>query len=302
MFLNETVNDNLMNRILLACKGVAVGLADLIPGISGGTVALLFGIYERLITAVKDLRFSWIWSIFLFLVTRKAWHLRRAKRTFLEIDWQFLIPLGIGVGFAVIVLSHFVEYFLHAHFDATMALFVGLILSSTLILLHRTGYQGRRPMVFGFMGGLLGIALLSFDTATTSPSILYLALCGFIAIMALFLPGISGSYILLLLGQYEHMLDAITNPFVGWPSLLAFIVGACVGAYVISHIIAYLLKNYHGITICALIGFLLGSLAVPVSRIGHFGVGTLMMFAIGFVVPFALFVVTNRLKNTRRRI
>ncbi|MFA9564313.1 MAG: DUF368 domain-containing protein [Acidimicrobiales bacterium] len=242
-------------------RGFLMGSADIVPGVSGGTVALVLGIYERLIHSIRQ----------------GAAALGHLVRTDVEgaieklktVDWAFLIPLGVGILTAVIVLSSVVGDLLDERPIEMAGLFFGLIIGSTVIAWHLL----RSPQsyhliivavvaVVAFVGlGLRGGGVDEESVSQASnPAMLAFFLAGAIAICAMILPGVSGSFLLVMLGMYEPVLDAISDRETS--SILIFGLGCIIGLALFSTLLDRLLASNHDDVLAALIGLMLGSLRV----------------------------------------
>ncbi|WP_299464332.1 DUF368 domain-containing protein [uncultured Gimesia sp.] len=241
-------------------RGLLMGGADIIPGVSGGTVALILGIYQRLITAIShcDAR------LFQLLLHRK-WS--EAAR---HLDLRFVIPLGVGILTGVVSLASLMHYLLDYHLQLTLSLFFGLILASSFLvaqMVHRWTF----PNVIALLASLAGVYILVGEHSVKPPEgNLYVFLCGMIAICAMILPGISGALILVLLGKYHDITGLLkTIPkellkgHIDWSGLLTvfvFVLGCLLGLILFSKVLRWLLHNYHTMTMAVLCGLMIGSL------------------------------------------
>lgn len=246
-------------------RGVLMGAADAIPGVSGGTIALIVGIYERLVTALS--RFG---VRFLRLLFKKQWG--EAAR---EIDLGFLLVLFAGIVTGAGASLSLVHYLLEEHRSMTFAAFFGLILGSSILvaaMIRRRSPVAMLFLVLGIAGafwlcgGVASTGSLLPVSAEFQESRLYVLLCGMIAICAMILPGISGSYILLLLGQYERITGSIKEILkLGgtWEDLIVVAIfgfGCAVGLMVFTKILRWFLARAHDVTLATLCGFMIGSL------------------------------------------
>ncbi|MEN8114157.1 MAG: DUF368 domain-containing protein [Actinomycetota bacterium] len=240
-------------------RGYLMGAADIVPGVSGGTIALVLGIYERLIASVRA--GSSALGAFLRLdVSRGIEWLR-------EVEWRFILPLGAGIGLAVITLSHLLERLLHDHAVLMAALFLGLVLGSALIAwqLLTVRDTGRILILFGVAAivfVVLGLSESTSDEAAqlADPQMWAFFASGAIAICAMILPGVSGSFILVMLGMYGALLSAVTSR--DFLSLGVFIVGAVVGLALFSQVLHRALRDHYNSVMAALVGLMLGSIRV----------------------------------------
>ncbi len=238
-----------------------MGSADIIPGVSGGTMALITGIYDRLIYAIR----SFDKSVILNLLRL------RFLKIFSWIHWKFLMILFAGIAGAVAFFTKVVplQVYMFTHPEMIYGLFFGLIAGSIILLLKEIEPGKRTPgNVFALIAGaLLGFWIVTLVPASTPETFWYVLASGAISICAMILPGISGAYILLILQKYDYILtqigdlggvataDALVN-------LLPFVMGAVLGLILFSRLLSWLLKNYHTTTLLVLIGFLAGSLYV----------------------------------------
>jgi putative membrane protein len=234
--------------IVLGAKGFCMGASDVVPGVSGGTMAFILGIYEELIDVIK----SFDLKSLQFLVTLKF-------RPLLDrISWQFLLAVGIGIFAAIFTLSRLLSWLLQNRPVFIWSFFLGLILASVLSVSRRV--EAWRILTWlCLVGGTVGsYFLVGLVPVSTPNDYWFLFLCGAVAICAMILPGISGSYILVLLGKYRYVLDAVNQRDFLVLGLVA--AGACVGIIAFSRILGWLLKNYHDLMVATLTGLMIGSL------------------------------------------
>lgn len=229
--------------------GIAMGIADIIPGVSGGTMAFILGIYEDLLNAIKSFNLD---------AVRMAVRLE-FKRLLTYIPWQFLFTLLLGIGIAFLSLAHAISWLLDNQPVYLFAFFFGLILASILAIgaLIRWTAKTIITLIIGTVVAFVIVGMVPLDMPH-DPLTLFLS--GAVAIMAMILPGISGSFILLILGQYDYILEAVKslNIFI----LLPVALGAVIGITAFSRVLSWLLKHYHELTITVLVGFMIGSLRV----------------------------------------
>ncbi len=281
-------------------KGFMMGIADVIPGISGGTLAFILGIYERLIHAITQISLTNIKEAFSFLKKKDFKSLHAMAKT---LDSYFLIMLFLGVGTSIILLSQIMSHLYETYTSFVIFFFTGLILGSLNIIYKSIPRHSFFNYMFGLGGFLLGISLLYFNPITQlNPSLWVVFLSGFFAVAALFLPGISGSFILLIMGMYAYILSLLSNFFINSVEIIVFLVGALCGMIVISRIIHYLFSRDKGKTLYALLGFVIGSLSIPISiakplvNVGNivYHVGFLVS---GILVVLILLYITNEKKD-----
>lgn len=246
--------------LIQAGRGLLMGGADIIPGVSGGTVALILGIYQRLITAISHC------DAHLFqLLFRREW-----SAAIRYLDLRFIIPLGIGILTGVVSLASLMHYLLDYHLQLTLSLFFGLILASS-VLVAQMVQRWTVLNVLAFVVSTIGVYILVGEHAIQPPEgNLYVFFCGMIAICAMILPGISGALILILLGKYHDvtgLLKTIPRELlkgnIDWNGLLTvlvFVLGCLLGLILFSKVLRWLLHNYHTLTMAVLCGLMVGSL------------------------------------------
>jgi len=249
--------------ILTLIKGGLVGIANIIPGVSGGTFALILGIYEKLLAAIGNFGTGTAKSIFSVILDPKNQNKRRLfKQEMQRIDLGWLLLLAIGAVLAILLSSHLIAYLLDNHLSATLAFFVGLIVPSIIVpyrLLNQRGIKELLSVLIG-CGFLILLTVVLKPTAQSSSGLLSLFFAGAIAVSAMILPGVSGSFVLMLMGEYRAVLEAINN--MDFIKLFVFAMGCIVGLLAFVRLLNYLLKKYHSLTISFLIGLILGSLWV----------------------------------------
>jgi putative membrane protein len=231
-------------------RGFCMGSADIIPGVSGGTMALILGIYERLLVAIRSFDHAWLRDLLGF---RLADALSRN-------DLQFLLPLGAGIALALLFFTRIIPLpiLIITHPELIYGLFFGLILASVVVLMGEVERYGFREIFVTVTGVLLGLAVVNLVPVETPTALWFVFLCGFVAISAMLLPGISGSFILLVLGKYAYIINAFGA--LDLPVIFAFGIGAITGLVVFSRAIVWLLRRYHQPTLLVIKGILIGSL------------------------------------------
>lgn len=233
---------------LITLKGMAMGAADVVPGVSGGTIAFITGIYEELITTISNISFKSISVLFK----------EGIKPFWKEVNGNFLVALLLGIFISILSLAQLLTFLLESHAIPTWSFFFGLIVASIPLVGQRVKHwQGSR--IFAFVAGAI-IAWLITDLPPVeqTDASWYLFISGMIAICAMILPGISGSFILILLGSYLTLLAAVNDRDI--VSILIFMAGAVVGILSFSRFLKFMFSRFHDITIAVLSGFLLGSL------------------------------------------
>ena len=236
------------NHLLLFLKGIAMGVSDLIPGISGGTVALLLGIYKNLIKSLKSVNKK---TLFYFLTLNY-------NRLSHQLNFKFLIPVFFGIITSIIFFSKIISFLITDHKILLFSFFFGLIFFSSLKIIYDLKPKSSKSYLIIILGFSFGFFISLINPINTSDSFLSIFLSGFIAISAMLLPGISGSYILLMIGKYEFMLESISNLYL--ENILIFSIGALLGILCFSKIIYWLLNKYYNTTIFFLSGLMLGAL------------------------------------------
>ncbi|MFC1884874.1 DUF368 domain-containing protein [Thermodesulfobacteriota bacterium] len=241
-------NRSLLQYVILSAKGFCMGASDVVPGVSGGTMAFILGIYEELIDAIR----SFDLKSLKFLLTFKI------GRMLEYISWPFLLAVGIGILAAILSFARLLSWLLQNKPVFVWAFFFGLILASVLSVSRRVEVW-RLSVWLSLACGLVGAYfLVGLVPVKTPDEPWFLFLCGAVAICAMILPGISGSFLLVLMGKYQYVLDAVNdrNFFV----LAVVSLGACTGIVFFSRLIGWLLKRYHDLTVALLTGLMLGSL------------------------------------------
>jgi putative membrane protein len=234
--------------LILAIKGFCMGAANVIPGVSGGTMALILGIYEELIHAIRSLNLRFLGLIALL----------RIREAFSSVSWPFLLSVGLGVILATLSLAQALSWLLITYPVVVWSFFFGLILSSVFTV-GRVVREWRISTFVAIGVGAVGAYLLfGMIPAVTPNAPWFLVLSGILAICAMILPGISGAYILVLLGKYHYTLEALNNR--DFETLFLLTVGAVVGLLSFVRILDWLLKRYYDLTMAILIGLMLGSL------------------------------------------
>lgn len=225
-----------------------MGAADVVPGVSGGTIAFITGIYEELINSIKEINTG---AVRLFFTGR--W-----RSFWKQINGSFLLAVFAGIFISVLSLAKLLEYLLEHQPVLIWSFFFGLVLASSYVVSKKIGHWDYSRVV-ALIGGI-GIAfyITSVTPTTTSDAFWFVFLSGGLASCAMILPGISGSFILLLLGKYSFALHAVNNRII--PDLLLLGAGAVTGLILFANLLSWLLKKYHDATITVLVGFMIGSL------------------------------------------
>ena len=245
----------LLKYLLVSLKGMCMGAADVVPGVSGGTIAFMTGIYETLVGSINSIDTTAVKLLF----TGKI------KDFWKHINGTFLVFLAAGILISVFSLAKLMQFLLANHPIQTWAFFFGLIVASSIFILK--GIKGWRWQEFLILaiGIVTGAVVCTLSPTETPDSLWFIFICGAIAICAMILPGISGSFILLILGKYEYIMGTISGLTSGQfgHNLLVlgvFGAGAVVGLLSFSKFLHWLLGRWHKQTLLALAGFIIGSL------------------------------------------
>lgn len=242
------MNRTIKEYLVLVLKGMGMGAADVVPGVSGGTVAFITGIYEELIESIKSINLN---AVKLFF-TGKFVEFWKA------INGTFLISVFIGIGISVFSLAKGLEFLLNNYPILVWSFFFGLIVASAIYVSRSIEKWNPGTIIAGIGGIIVAYLITVISPAEANTSYWFIFFSGSIAICAMILPGISGSFILVLLGMYKFILEAVGNLEIA--VILTFLIGAAVGIIAFSNVLSWLLKKYHNITIAVLAGFMVGSL------------------------------------------
>ena len=272
--------------VLIFLKGLFMGSADIVPGVSGGTIALITGIYERLIYAISSIKFSFIKPLL-------KGNLSDFKTKLVEeIDFELFIPLFLGIGIAFITLAKVISYLLDTQTAYTFSFFLGLILASAYILYTKLENLNIKLVIITAIGIILSYIFVGLNPIAANHSLIVIFISGLIAICAMILPGISGSFLLLLLGQYQYMLNALNSR--NLIEIFVFCIGALIGILGFSKLLNYLLEKYESATMAFLIGIMLGTLRLPLMKISATVKGSWIPCIILAVIAFALIIVLEK--------
>tara|TARA_B100001063_G_C16779126_1_gene569342 strand:+ start:29659 stop:30585 length:927 start_codon:yes stop_codon:yes gene_type:complete len=233
--------------IQLALKGMAMGAADIVPGVSGGTIALIAGIYEEFVDALKS--FSSVLGVLKKEGLKAAWK---------HINGSFLITLFSGIIISLLGLVQFIKFALVNHPILLWSFFFGLILASCYFV-GKLVTKWNILSILALIAGTVSIYLITtFSPAETTTAPWFVFISGMIAICAMILPGISGSFILVLLGKYKYIIESLSELNV--TVIITFAAGCVVGLLSFSHLLSWMLKKHHNFTMALLTGFMIGSL------------------------------------------
>ena len=237
--------------LLLFFKGIGVGAANVIPGVSGGTIAFITNIYEELIDSLKSLDFKAVRLLFTFRVMELSRH----------INLPFLIVLFAGVFISIISLGKILDFLFHHYPIHVWAYFFGLILASVFFVGKKIDTWNFASVIMLIIGTAIAVSISFLRPASENANFIYLTICGIVAMSSMLLPGLSGSFVLILLGNYQLIfLQAV--PEFQVDVLIPIAIGCIIGLVALSHFISYILKKFRDGTIALLTGFILGSLLI----------------------------------------
>jgi putative membrane protein len=245
-----------LNYIMVAVKGACMGAADVIPGVSGGTIAFITGIYDDLLASINAIDSTAV----------KLFFTGKFKEFWKYINGGFLASLFCGILFSVMTLAGIMQYLLKHHPIQTWAFFFGLIVASSIFILRGIKGWNLKAVLFLVLGVILGVTVCTLSPTTTPDALWFIFISGAIAICAMILPGISGSFILLILGKYQYIMSVITGLTSGEAIgesiviLCVFAVGAACGILAFSRFLHWLLGRFNKETLIVLAGFIIGSL------------------------------------------
>ena len=235
-------------RIGLFFKGVAMGAADIVPGVSGGTIALITGIYEELIESIKNINLSLFQTLFK----------TGFKDFWKKLNGNFLLTIYLGITAAVFLLANLISNLLSNHEYKIWGLFFGLVLASAFMILNQVEKLTNKNLIYLILGIVIAGLISFLSPASTPETPIFVFLSGSIAITATILPGISGSFILLLLSKYEFIINAIKS--FDLQILSVFALGCILGLIIFSRVLSFMFANFKNEILSLLSGFLIGSL------------------------------------------
>jgi putative membrane protein len=226
-----------------------MGAADVVPGVSGGTMAFILGIYEELVDSIRNVARPPLWRALLG---------GRIGEAFAAINGRFLVAVGAGILTAVLSLARGISWLLRNEPVLLWSFFFGLVLASVLVVGQRIPRW--TPALWGALalGTVVAFWLVGLVPAQTTEAAWFIFLSGALAICAMILPGISGSFVLVLLGKYQFILDAVNSRDLA--TLAVFVSGIAVGIVSFAQVLGYLFRRYHDVTVAVLTGLMLGSL------------------------------------------
>jgi putative membrane protein len=236
--------------LLLLGKGMAMGAADIVPGVSGGTIAFITGIYERLLAALTAFRPKTM------CVIRQ----QGLVAFWQAVDGWFLLILFTGIMTSILSFANIISYLTNTFPISVWSFFFGLVVASIICLIKQVSHWRRQECLAILIGTIVAVLISVLRPVQLPDTWWMMVLSGFIAICAMILPGVSGSFILLMMGMYGVFIQAITNMNILF--LASFGLGCVAGLLVFSHFLSFLLRQYHSMMMAVLTGFLIGSLNV----------------------------------------
>ena len=246
----------LLKYIVTAIKGACMGAADVIPGVSGGTIAFIMGIYDEFVGSLASINMEAVKLLFS----------GKFKAFWKHINGSFLLSIVIGIGISVVCLAGLMQYLLANKPIQTWAFFFGLIVASSIFIIRGISGWKLREVLFLVFGVVLGVTICTLSPPQTPDGLWFIFLSGAIAICAMILPGISGSFILLILGKYQYIMgvisDLVSGVNIGQNILIIGVlgIGAVIGILAFSKFLHWLLARWQKETMIVLAGFIIGSL------------------------------------------
>lgn len=237
-------------HIALFLKGLAMGAANVIPGVSGGTIALITGIYEELIDSIKSFDLKALKLLQQFKIAEFIAH----------VNAYFLAAVFAGIFISILSLAKLLEFLLESYELWTMAFFFGLILLSIYSVGKTVSKWDAKSVIALIVGTAVAVSIAFLAPATENASFFYVFLCGIVAICSMILPGLSGSFILIIMGNYALILGAVGNFDIN--ILIPLMIGCVVGLVAFSQLLSWVFKHHKDATIATMTGFILGSLCI----------------------------------------
>ncbi len=247
---------NYLKYLFVTVKGICMGAADVIPGVSGGTIAFMTGIYEELVGSINAINGTAV----------KLFFTGRFRQFWKHINGNFLFSLVLGIMISILSLAKLMQYLLDYQPVQTWAFFFGLIVASSIFILRGIKSWKANDFVMLVFGIVLGVVVCTLAPTETPDGLWFIFCCGAIAICAMILPGISGSFILLVLGKYKYMMGVLADIVSGkgdwldFVTVIVFILGALFGIIAFAKFLHWLLQHYHRQTLLVMAGFIIGSL------------------------------------------
>jgi len=251
-----------LDYLVVTFKGIAMGAADVVPGVSGGTIAFISGIYEELIESIDNVNFGFF----------KVWKKEGFKSAWASINGPFLLALFSGIAISIFSLAKLIKWLLHNEPILLWSFFFGLVLASILYIAKQIKNWNVKIIIAILITSVLSYFITLAEPFASPDSPFYLLFCGFIAIIAMILPGVSGAFILLILGAYQTAIDTINDLRDGvfnadlelfkdaFIKFLLLAIGAIIGLKVFSKALNWMFKHQKNLTLAILTGFMIGSL------------------------------------------
>lgn len=252
--------------LLIFLKGVGMGSADIIPGVSGGTIALITGIYERFVFALESININFLFYFILGFKDKQ--NFKKAKDSFFSIDFRLLIPLVLGILIAFLTLANVIGFLLEIYPTQTFAFFFGLIFASAyhVYYTHKQLFHLSSVLFIG-LGILFGFLIVGLESIQLDHSLVMIFASGIISFCAMILPGLSGAFILLVLGQYEFLLSVLRDLTHFEFGMILFVIvyglGGIIGLLGFSRVLSFLFSKYKSATIAFITGLMIGALRKP---------------------------------------
>lgn len=228
--------------------GFLMGSANVIPGVSGGTIAFIMGIYDRIIKTLKTVSIDFV----------KLFLSGKFKEAFKKIPFSFILPLAGGMVVAIFSLAKLISFLIDGYSNLIFSFFFGLIVGSIVLISLELKNVKKWKFVFSLLGGLLGFWLIQLTPVNPSDTILSFFIAGAIAVTTMILPGVSGSFVLLIMGKYHQILNIVNNR--DFFLLLIIMLGGVAGIVCFSFVLNFFFRNYRQATILFLIGLMIGTL------------------------------------------
>ena len=297
----------LKDYIMVGVKGACMGAADVIPGVSGGTIAFITGIYDEFVGSIARVDTEAVRLLFKGKI-KDFWN---------HINGTFLLSVLAGIGASVVALAGLMQMLLGQFPIQTWAFFFGLIVASSIFILRGIKGWKLREILLVIFGAILGVTVCTLSPTQTPDDLWFIFISGAIAICAMILPGISGSFILLILGKYQYIMGAISGLVAGENTganlaiIAVFLIGAVVGILGFSKFLHWLLARWNKETLIVLAGFIIGSLVKvwpwsntealeQVERTGNMHIGGAIAFAlIGFCLVTGIELISKVLSNKK---
>ncbi|MFS4456622.1 DUF368 domain-containing protein [Maribacter sp. 2304DJ31-5] len=241
-------NRKFIDYFIIALKGIAMGIAELVPGVSGGTIAFVAGIYEEFITSINNVN----------MATFRTLQKEGFKAFWKKLNGNFLVALFLGMAISIFSLSKIIAWLLENHPIPVWAFFFGLVLASVLFVAKAIKKWRLTTILLFVLGAVIAFYITTLPPSSNTGNLPFLFLSGALAVCAMVLPGISGSFILVLLGSYKTILDALNDK--DFKIVLTVTFGAVFGILSFARILKWMFGNYKDITLALLTGFILGSL------------------------------------------